>query len=166
MTLLLSPRSRRANQTQTPFDAHAIAAPADATGVCVQDSLHMGKTAILAVDDDPQVLAAVARDLRSRYGKDYRVVRAPSGAEALDALPKRVLEVFAYFVGVLVGAVIQRVDVGRALSRDRLRAVPARSSCTAARAVETQRRRRRRVEDDAAARVGDAYDVRALFACR
>lgn len=46
----------------------------------------MGKTAILAVDDDPQVLAAVARDLRSRYGKDYRIVRAPSGAEALDAL--------------------------------------------------------------------------------
>jgi thioredoxin reductase (NADPH) len=46
----------------------------------------MGKTAILAVDDDPQVLAAVSRDLRSRYGKDYRVVRAPSGAEALDAL--------------------------------------------------------------------------------
>jgi thioredoxin reductase (NADPH) len=46
----------------------------------------MGKTAILTVDDDPQVLAAVARDLRSRYGKDYRIVRAPSGAEALDAL--------------------------------------------------------------------------------
>ena len=32
------------------------------------------------------MLAAVARDLRSRYGKDYRVVRAPSGAEALEAL--------------------------------------------------------------------------------
>ena len=46
----------------------------------------MGKTAILAVDDDPQVLAAVSRDLRSRYGKDYRIVRAPSGAEALAAL--------------------------------------------------------------------------------
>lgn len=41
--------------------------------------------AIVAVDDDPQVLAAVARDLRSRYGAEYRVVRATSGAEALEA---------------------------------------------------------------------------------
>lgn len=39
--------------------------------------------AIVAVD--PQVLAAVARDLRSRYGAEYRVVRATSGAEALEA---------------------------------------------------------------------------------
>ena len=46
----------------------------------------VAKTAILAVDDDPQVLAAVARDLRNRYGKDYRVVRAGSGAEALEAI--------------------------------------------------------------------------------
>ncbi len=42
--------------------------------------------AIVAVDDDPQVLAAVSRDLRSRYGGDYRVVRAGSGAEALEAV--------------------------------------------------------------------------------
>ncbi len=41
---------------------------------------------ILAVDDDPQVLAAVSRDLRSRYGEQYRVVRAGSGAEALEAV--------------------------------------------------------------------------------
>ncbi|NND83524.1 MAG: response regulator, partial [Acidimicrobiia bacterium] len=41
--------------------------------------------AIVAVDDDPQVLAAVSRDIRSRYGADYRVVRAGSGAEALEA---------------------------------------------------------------------------------
>ncbi len=41
---------------------------------------------ILAVDDDPQVLAAVARDLRSHYGEHYRVVRASSGAEALEAV--------------------------------------------------------------------------------
>lgn len=46
----------------------------------------MGKTAILAVDDDPQVLAAVARDLRTRYGQDYRVVRGRSGAEGLEAI--------------------------------------------------------------------------------
>ncbi len=46
----------------------------------------MAKPAILAVDDDPQVLSAVARDLRSRYGEEFRIVRAPSGAEALEAV--------------------------------------------------------------------------------
>jgi thioredoxin reductase (NADPH) len=46
----------------------------------------MIKPLILAVDDDPQVLRAIGRDLVSRYGRDYRVVRAQSGAEALDVL--------------------------------------------------------------------------------
>ena len=41
---------------------------------------------ILAVDDDPQVLAAVVRDLRRRYGQQYRILRASSGADALEAL--------------------------------------------------------------------------------
>ena len=41
---------------------------------------------ILAVDDDPQVLAAVARDLRRRYGERFRVVRAEDGEIALDVL--------------------------------------------------------------------------------
>ncbi|HEY9241291.1 MAG TPA: FAD-dependent oxidoreductase [Streptosporangiaceae bacterium] len=43
-------------------------------------------TAILTVDDDPGVSRAVARDLRHRYGGQYRIVRAESGAAALDAL--------------------------------------------------------------------------------
>ncbi|WP_029135626.1 FAD-dependent oxidoreductase [Nakamurella lactea] len=46
----------------------------------------MGKPIILSVDDDPQVSAAIARDLRSRYAERYRIVRAASGAEALDVL--------------------------------------------------------------------------------
>jgi thioredoxin reductase (NADPH) len=46
----------------------------------------MAKPAIVTVDDDPQVLDAVQRDLRARYAADYRIVAAPSGAEALDAL--------------------------------------------------------------------------------
>jgi thioredoxin reductase (NADPH) len=46
----------------------------------------MTSPAILTVDDDPSVSRAVARDLRRRYGDRYRVVRASSGAEALDAL--------------------------------------------------------------------------------
>jgi thioredoxin reductase (NADPH) len=41
---------------------------------------------LLTVDDDPAVSRAVARDLRRRYGQDYRVVRATSGADALEAL--------------------------------------------------------------------------------
>ena len=44
------------------------------------------KPILLAVDDDPGVLRAVARDLRTRYGTDYRVLRAGSGAEAMQAL--------------------------------------------------------------------------------
>ncbi len=46
----------------------------------------MSKPAIISVDDDPQVLAAIGRDLRSRYGEDYRVLRASSGREALEAV--------------------------------------------------------------------------------
>ncbi|MEV8392630.1 MULTISPECIES: FAD-dependent oxidoreductase [unclassified Streptomyces] len=46
----------------------------------------MANPTILTVDDDPAVSRAVARDIRRRYGGQYRVVRAVSGAEALDAL--------------------------------------------------------------------------------
>ncbi len=41
---------------------------------------------LLTVDDDPAVSRAVARDLRRRYGQEYRVLRAESGAEALGAV--------------------------------------------------------------------------------
>jgi thioredoxin reductase (NADPH) len=44
------------------------------------------RAVILTVDDDPGVSRAVARDLRRRYGGDYRIVRAESGASALEAL--------------------------------------------------------------------------------
>lgn len=40
---------------------------------------------ILVVDDDPEVVRAVARDLRSAFGEHYQIVRADSGAAALDA---------------------------------------------------------------------------------
>lgn len=46
----------------------------------------MAKPVILAVDDDPQVLRAVARDLRQAYGDTYRIVRADSGLAALETL--------------------------------------------------------------------------------
>src|SRR5919198_5917439 len=44
------------------------------------------RPAILTVDDDPNVSRSVARDLRRRYGEDYRIVRAESGQDALEAL--------------------------------------------------------------------------------
>jgi len=44
------------------------------------------RATILAVDDEPTVLAAVARDLRRGFGEHYRVLRANSGAEALELL--------------------------------------------------------------------------------
>jgi len=45
----------------------------------------VSKPYLLVVDDDPQVLAAVRRDLRSRYREQYTVVSAGSGPEALEA---------------------------------------------------------------------------------
>jgi thioredoxin reductase (NADPH) len=44
------------------------------------------RPSLLAVDDDPAVLRAVQRDLRRQYGEHYRVLRADSGAAALDLL--------------------------------------------------------------------------------
>ena len=44
----------------------------------------MIRPVLLAVDDDAEVLSAVGRDLRARFGRDYRVVKAHSGAEALQ----------------------------------------------------------------------------------
>jgi thioredoxin reductase (NADPH) len=41
---------------------------------------------LLTVDDDPSVSRVVARDLRRRFGEEYRVVRAQSGADALEVL--------------------------------------------------------------------------------
>src|ERR1700684_813493 len=44
------------------------------------------RTAIITVDDDPDVSRAVSRDLRRKYGSEYRIVRAESGPSALEAL--------------------------------------------------------------------------------
>jgi thioredoxin reductase (NADPH) len=46
----------------------------------------MAKPVLLTVDDDPEVSRAVERDLRRRYAERYRVLRADSGATALEAL--------------------------------------------------------------------------------
>jgi thioredoxin reductase (NADPH) len=46
----------------------------------------LAKPVILAVDDDRAVLGAVQRDLRKHYGKDFQVVGADSGREALQVV--------------------------------------------------------------------------------
>ncbi len=44
------------------------------------------RAAIVTIDDDPSVSRSVARDLRRRYGERFRIVRAESGPQALEAL--------------------------------------------------------------------------------
>lgn len=46
----------------------------------------MARPVILTIDDDPEVVRAIERDLRQRYSKTYRVMRAESGSSALDLL--------------------------------------------------------------------------------
>ncbi|MDJ0676517.1 MAG: FAD-dependent oxidoreductase [Calothrix sp. MO_167.B42] len=46
----------------------------------------MDKPIILSIDDDPVVLKAIARDLRKQYGDRFRIVRAESGAKAMEVL--------------------------------------------------------------------------------
>jgi thioredoxin reductase (NADPH) len=46
----------------------------------------MSKPILLTVDDDPEVLNAIERDLRQHFRTDYRVVKASSGPQALETI--------------------------------------------------------------------------------
>ncbi len=48
----------------------------------------MKKPILFAVDDDPQVLRAIQRDLRSNYRSDFRILSTNSPKEALETLPE------------------------------------------------------------------------------
>ena len=48
----------------------------------------MANPIILSVDDELQVLNAIERDLRREYRRDYRIINAGSGAEALDVVKR------------------------------------------------------------------------------
>ncbi|WP_414582602.1 FAD-dependent oxidoreductase [Scytonema sp. PCC 10023] len=48
----------------------------------------LAKPVLLTIDDDPEVLRSVERDLRTEYGTRFRVLRADSGATALKVLQK------------------------------------------------------------------------------
>jgi len=52
----------------------------------------VAKPVILAVDDDPEVLQAVARDVRHGFGERFRVIRAESGERALEVMRQVKLE--------------------------------------------------------------------------
>jgi thioredoxin reductase (NADPH) len=45
-----------------------------------------GRPILLCVDDDPEVLRAIERDLRRKYGERYRILAADSGATGLETL--------------------------------------------------------------------------------
>jgi thioredoxin reductase (NADPH) len=51
----------------------------------------MARPTILTVDDDPQVSAALTRDLKRKYGAEYRVLAATSAKDALALLEKLAL---------------------------------------------------------------------------
>jgi thioredoxin reductase (NADPH) len=48
----------------------------------------MPKPVIFSIDDDLSVLRSIERDLRARYGKDYRILSIDSGSAALEYLQK------------------------------------------------------------------------------
>jgi thioredoxin reductase (NADPH) len=60
----------------------------------------MAKPIIMAIDDEPQVLNAIARDLQARYQADYRIVKAGSGDDALETVQefKRRNDLIALFI--------------------------------------------------------------------
>lgn len=69
-----------------PESSATASAAAATTAAAAAERAEHRKPVILAVDDDPQVLRAVRRDLRSAYGDRYRVLGASSAADALKIL--------------------------------------------------------------------------------
>ena len=46
----------------------------------------MAKPVILTVDDDPEVLGALERDLRKQYKSGYRIIKCNSAREGLETV--------------------------------------------------------------------------------
>ena len=46
----------------------------------------MAKPIIMTIDDEPQVLNAIERDLRKHYHSGYRIIKVESGTEALETV--------------------------------------------------------------------------------
>ena len=73
----------------------------------------MPKPVIWTVDDDPDVLRAVERDLRRQYGDRYKVISADSGASALEAVKQLKLRNEAG--GAFSGGPKNAANVGRGI---------------------------------------------------
>jgi thioredoxin reductase (NADPH) len=60
----------------------------------------MERPIIFSIDDDPQVLRAISRDLKTMYGKEYKIMSTTSANEALESLTdlKNSSNVVAMFV--------------------------------------------------------------------
>lgn len=60
----------------------------------------MAQTVVMTVDDEPQVLNAVERDLRQHFQSEYRIIKAGSGAQALEVVHqlKRRNDIVALFL--------------------------------------------------------------------
>lgn len=60
----------------------------------------MERPIIFSIDDDPQVLRAITRDLRTMYGKEYKILSTTSAKDALESLTdlKNSSDVVAMFV--------------------------------------------------------------------
>jgi len=79
-------RPRRERGSRGTLLAHASVPFAWMAAPAAQPTAPERRPAIVAVDDEPAVLAAVARDLRRGFGERFRILRATSGPEALDLL--------------------------------------------------------------------------------
>ncbi|MDO7742654.1 MAG: response regulator, partial [Pedobacter sp.] len=46
----------------------------------------MNRPIIFTIDDDPQVLRAISRDLKKQYGNEYKILSTTSANEALESI--------------------------------------------------------------------------------
>jgi thioredoxin reductase (NADPH) len=51
-----------------------------------RETERMAKPIIMTIDDEPHVLNAIARDLQSHYQRDFRIVKASTGTDALETV--------------------------------------------------------------------------------
>jgi thioredoxin reductase (NADPH) len=56
------------------------------------------KPVLLTVNDDPQVLIAIQRDLGRQYGKRFRIVGTDSGKKALELIQKLKVQDSSYLL--------------------------------------------------------------------
>ena len=107
----------------------------------------MAKPVILVVDDDAAVLGAIERDLKQHYRADYRVIKAGSGAEGLEAAK----ELAARNTPVALFLVDQRMPgmTGIELLREATQAAPGGAQGAAHRVCGYRRRDRRHQRDRA-----------------